>query len=200
MPATKKITPQKRTHPLWWFAAAVCTVLTLAVILGGIVVFVGYLVIHPRVPVISVLDAHLDQFQYDIAGILVTQLNIIIRSRNDNTKAHASFSDFKLTLLFENMEIARLEAGPYDVRKNDSVDFNFVATSMPVPLNPEQMEDVGIYLNQDRVIFHLTGDVRTRWRVGLLGSVKFWCHLNCQLIFRRSDGSYIPSRCTSKTK
>ncbi|KAJ8774037.1 hypothetical protein K2173_009468 [Erythroxylum novogranatense] len=196
----KKLTSQRKTNPFWWFVAAICTVISLAVILAGIIVFVGYLIIHPRVPVISVVDAHLDQFQYDIAGILVTQVNIVVRSRNDNTKAHASFSDLKLTLIFEGMEIAKLVAESYDVKKNDSLDFNYVATSTPVPLNPEQMEDVGVYLNQDRVKFELKGHVRARWRVGLLGSVKFWCHLNCQLLFRRSDGSYIPSRCTSKAK
>lgn len=149
---------------------------------------------------ISVVDAHLDHFQYDPAGILITQVNILVRSENDNMKAHASFSDFSLSLFFDAIEIARLIAGPYEVRRNSSVDFNYVATSEPIPLNPSQMDDVDAFLKRDEVRFDLKGSVRARWRVGLLGSVKFLCHLNCQLRFHQSNQSYIPSRCTSKAK
>ncbi|EEF42528.1 uncharacterized protein LOC8280127 [Ricinus communis] len=197
----KKYHDPQRTSLFWWLAAIICSVLTIAVIVAGIVVFVGYLVIHPRIPIISVLNAHLNQFQYDQAGVLVTQVNIIVRSENDNTKAHASFSDMKLTLFFDGLAIAHLVAGPYEVKKNSTVDFNYVATSDPIPLNPEQMKDVDAFLNEDEVRFDLKGNARARWRVGLLGSVKFQCHLSCQLKFYRSSGIYIPGRhCTSKAK
>ncbi|KAJ4832050.1 hypothetical protein Tsubulata_009173 [Turnera subulata] len=193
--------PPRRTHFLWWCAAVICAIITVAVIITGVVVFVGYLVMHPRIPIIRVVDAHLDRFQYDVGGVLVTQVNIVVRSENDNTKAHASFSDFGLVLVFqETMVIARLVADPYEVSKNDSVDFYFPAASQPIPLNPEQMQAVDSYLKQDRVRFDLKGSVRCRWRIGLLGSVRFWSHLNCQLLFHPSNGTYIPTPCTSKAK
>ncbi|KAJ9174993.1 hypothetical protein P3X46_013580 [Hevea brasiliensis] len=197
--APKLHTP-KGTHPLLWCLALVCSVLAVAVIIAGIVVFVGYLVYHPRIPIISVVGAHLNLFQYDLAGVLVTQVNIVVRTENDNTRAHASLSDMKLTLIFDGIEIAKLMAEAYEVRKNSSVDFNFLATSAPIPLNPQQMKDVDVFLNEDEVRFDLKGNVRARWRVGLLGSIKFQCHLNCQLSFHRSSGDYIPVRCTSKAK
>uniref|UniRef100_A0A2P2QGG0 Uncharacterized protein MANES_07G043400 n=1 Tax=Rhizophora mucronata TaxID=61149 RepID=A0A2P2QGG0_RHIMU len=128
------------------------------------------------------------------------QVNIVVRSENDNLKAHARFWDLKLTLEFEGTEIARLMADPYDVKKNSSVDFNFVATAEPLSLSPRQMQEVEIFLNEDRVRLDLKGSVKTRWRVGLFGSVNFLSHLNCQLYFHVSDGSYVPSRCTSKAK
>lgn len=162
--------------------------------------FVGYLVYHPRIPIISVVNAHLNLFQYDLAGVLVTQVNIVVRTENDNRRAHASLSDMELTLIFDGLEIAKLMAGDYEVRKNSTVDFNFVATSDPIPLNPEQMKDVDVFLNEDEVRFDLKGNVRARWRVGLLGSIKFQCHLDCRLRFHRSSGDYIPGRCTSKAK
>ncbi|XP_021625061.1 uncharacterized protein LOC110624261 [Manihot esculenta] len=190
----------KGTHPLWWCTAVICSFLAVGAIIGGVVVFVGYLLYHPRIPVISIVDAHLNLFQYDLAGVLVTQVMIIVRSENDNTRAHASLSDMKLTLIFDGLEIAKLVAEHYEVRKNSSVDFNFVATSDSIPLNPEQMKDVDVFLNEDEVRFDLKGNVRARWKVGILGSIRFRCHLECQLRFQKSSGDYIPHRCTSKAK
>ncbi|GAV90721.1 hypothetical protein CFOL_v3_34125 [Cephalotus follicularis] len=100
-----KLTSSRRrtTHPLIWCAALICTVISVAVIITGMVVFVGYLVIHPRVPVIGVVDAHLDDISYTEAGLLEIQIVIKIRAENDNEKAHASFSDTSFTLIFDGL-------------------------------------------------------------------------------------------------
>ncbi|KAJ6327648.1 hypothetical protein OIU78_014502 [Salix suchowensis] len=176
-----------RTHFLWRCVAILCSLLSIAVIIAGIVVVVVYHVIHPRVPVISVVDAHLLHFNYDGAGVLVAQINIVVRSQNDNMKAHAGFSNFNLELLFDGIRIAVLStAAPYEVRKNSSVDFNYDYTLDPIPLGPEQMEYVDAYLKEDEVRFDLKGGVRARWRVGVFGSFRFFCNLNCQLRFHPS--------------
>ncbi|KAL8141715.1 hypothetical protein V2J09_014747 [Rumex salicifolius] len=82
------------THPFIWCLAVICTVVTLAVIVAGIVVFVGYLVIRPTVPFVKVTYAHLDQFDFDQTGLLTTKLTVVINAENDNQKAYATFSDF----------------------------------------------------------------------------------------------------------
>lgn len=192
--------PPEKTHFLWWCAAVLCSLLTLAVIIAGVVIFVGYLVIHPRIPIISVVNAHLNKFRYNPAGILVTQVSIDVRSENDNTEAHASFSGQNLTLIFQGTEIAKLVAPPYEVRKNDSVVFNYLATSEPIPLSDEQRRDVDLSIAGDLIEFVLKGDSKARWRVGAVGSVKFECRLDCVLRFHGSDGAFIPSPCTSKPK
>ncbi|XP_022737090.1 uncharacterized protein LOC111289979 [Durio zibethinus] len=191
---------ERRTHPLLWCAAIICTILTIAVIIAGIVTFVGYLVIHPRVPYVSVIDAHLDQMQFDYAGILEIQVTIVIRAQNGNGKAHASFSRSGYTLSFNGEDVARLVAPPFEVSKNSSVNFNYVVQSSPIPLDPEQSEDVDMALKRDLITFDLKGSARVRWRVGRLGSTSFLCRLACQLRFHPLNGTYIPSRCTSKAK
>lgn len=183
-----------------WFAAILCTIISIAVIIAGIVVFVGYMVIHPRVPFIRVTNAHLDKFQNDATGLLDTAITIVVRAENDNTKAHASFSDTSFTLSFQGLKIARLVANPFDVKKNSSVDFNYVVESSSIPLNAEQMDQVENSMKRDRIGFDLKGSVRARWRVGLLGSVRFWGHLNCRLNFHISNSSYIHAPCSSRAK
>ncbi|XP_004300540.1 PREDICTED: uncharacterized protein LOC101301588 [Fragaria vesca subsp. vesca] len=196
----RKLTHQRGTHPLVWLAAIICTIVSIAVIIAGIVVFAGYMVIHPRVPFIKVTQAHLENLQNDPTSLLETAITIVVRAENDNTKAHASFSDLSFTLSFQGMKIARLVANPFDVRKNDSVDFNYVVESSSIPLSSGQVDQVDSSLKRDRISFDLKGNVRARWRVGLVGSVKLWGHLNCRLNFHPSNGSYIYSPCRSRAK
>ncbi|XVE65426.1 hypothetical protein DITRI_Ditri07aG0179400 [Diplodiscus trichospermus] len=191
---------ERRTHPLVWCAAIICTILTLAVIIAGIVTFIGYLVIHPRVPYISVIDAHLDRILVDYAGVLEIQVTIVIRAQNGNEKAHASFSDSDFILGLNGEDVAHLVAPPFEVSKKKWVDFNYVVQSSPIPLGPEEAEDVDVALKRDLITFDLKGSARVRWRVGRLGSVRFFCRLSCQLSFHPLNGTYIPSRCTSKAK
>ncbi|XP_062147098.1 NDR1/HIN1-like protein 12 [Alnus glutinosa] len=192
--------PRKPTNPLIWAAAIICAVIAVVVIVVGIVVFVGYMAIHPRVPFISVTFAHLDTIQYNQAGQLETQVTVVLTAENDNAKAHSSFSDTSFILSFQGLQIAKLVAEPFDVRKNSSTHFNYVVQSSQIPLDPTRMEEVDLSLKQDQITFDLKGSSRARWRVGLVGSVKFVCHLNCQLRFRPSNGTYIRSRCSSKSK
>ncbi|KAB2031447.1 hypothetical protein ERO13_D05G290066v2 [Gossypium hirsutum] len=115
-PKTKFSTHRERaTNPLVWCAAIICTILTVAVIIAGIATFIGYLVIHPRVPYVSVMDAHLDHIQIDYAGILEIQVTILIRAQNGNEKAHASFSDSSYSLSLNGEVVAQLVAPPFEV-------------------------------------------------------------------------------------
>ncbi|KAK4744883.1 hypothetical protein SAY87_011195 [Trapa incisa] len=188
----------RRTHPIIWCAAIICAVLAVAVIITGIAVCVGYIIIHPRIPSISVLSATLDTFRYNEAGLLVTQITMDIRARNDNRKAHASFQDTSMLLVFGGMEVARLVAPPFEVERNGTTDLHYVVESRAIPLEQEQMELASLSLRRDEVLFVLRGRFRAQWRVGLLGSVKFWCYLNCRLRFRLNGTFTNTNRCSSR--
>ncbi|XP_022731588.1 uncharacterized protein LOC111286066 [Durio zibethinus] len=203
MPSNPKFSSgndERRTHRLLWCAAIICTILTLAVIIAGIITFLGYVVIHPRVPYVSVINARLDRIQLDYAGVLEIQVTVVIRAQNGNEKSHASFSHSGYILSLNGEDVAKLIAPPFEVSKNSSVDFNYDVQSLPIPLDPEQAEDVEVALKTDLVTFDLKGSTRVRWRVGPLGSIRFLCRLNCKLRFHPLNRTYIPSRCTSKAK
>ncbi|KAL2333933.1 hypothetical protein Fmac_015146 [Flemingia macrophylla] len=89
---------------------------------------------------------------------------------------------------------------PFEVPKNSSKDLNYVVQSSSIPLSPDQMELVDDAWKKNEIQFDFKGAARTQWRVGPLGSVKFLCRLDCDLKFRPLNGTYIPSRCTSKSK
>ncbi|KAK6938371.1 WD40-like beta propeller [Dillenia turbinata] len=162
----------RKTHPCIWLVAIICAILTVAVIVTGVVVFVGYIVVRPKVPFISVTSSHLDKIYYTQAGELSTQITIVTRAENDNAQAHASFSDIAFTLRFDGIVVAHLVNDPFDVKKNRSVDFNYVVESSPIPLNEEAMALVDKSLKQNLIAYGLKGSARARWKVGFLVSVR----------------------------
>lgn len=191
--------PERRTNPLIWCAAIICTILTVAVIITGMVVFIGYMVIRPKVPQMSVASANLDRFSYDMASVLTLRVSIIIKAENDNSRAHASFYETSYTLSFHGVKVAYLNADPFDVPANSSKYLYYPVESSSIPLTPEEGEVAELFLRRNQVVFDIRGNTRTRWRVGLLGSVKFWLHLNCQLKFPL-NGTTIYPRCSTKSK
>ncbi|KAL3818364.1 hypothetical protein ACJIZ3_004269 [Penstemon smallii] len=191
--------PRNHTNPLIWCAAIICAILSVIVIVAGIVVFLGYLIIKPKVPQISVTSAQLDTLYFDQTSLLTVQVTILIRAENDNSKARASFYDTSFALSFRGQRIAYLVAEPFGVSANNTVEFNYVSQSTPIPLNPEDAEAVSLSLRRNVIDFELKGTTRTRWRVGLIGSVKFWLHLHCQLMLPVDSTRIFPG-CSSRSK
>ncbi|CAI9772293.1 unnamed protein product [Fraxinus pennsylvanica] len=191
--------PQKCTNPIIWFMAIICAILAVAVIIAGIVVFVGYLVIRPKEPQIRVASAQLDTLYFDQTSSLTVQVSVVIKAENDNAKVHSSFQDMSLLLSFLGLKMAYLVAEPFDVKANSSVQFNYVPQSSPIPLNPDDAEGVSRSLRQGIITFDLKGKAKTRRRVGPIGSVKNWLHLECQLHLP-TNGTRIFPRCSSRSK
>ncbi|XP_019182312.1 PREDICTED: NDR1/HIN1-like protein 12 [Ipomoea nil] len=191
--------PERRTNPLIWCAALICTILTIAVIITGFAVFVGYLVLRPKVPQMSVRSARLESIDYDMAGILAVKVSVVITAQNDNARAHASFYKTSYALSFGGVKVAYLNAEPFDVPKNSSRDLYYLVESTPIPLSPEQGETVEAALRRSQVAFDLKGTSRTRWRIWRLGSVKFWLHLDCHLKLPLDRTTLYP-KCTTKSR
>ncbi|KAK7252581.1 hypothetical protein RIF29_36631 [Crotalaria pallida] len=149
------------THPLIWLLAFICIIIAIAVIVAGILVFAGYLVIHPRIPVISISNAHLDLIRNDYAGLLQTQITILVMAQNGNAKAHATFSHISFNLSYQTQPIAMLVADPFEVPKNSSQYLNYVVQSSSIPLTPDQMGDVDYSWKKNVIGFDLKGSART---------------------------------------
>ncbi|XP_031124410.1 NDR1/HIN1-like protein 12 [Ipomoea triloba] len=191
--------PERRTNPLIWCAAIICTLLTLAVIFTGIAVFIGYMVVKPKVPQMSIASAQLERISYDMASVLTVKAAIVIKAENGNAKAHSSFYHTHYTLSFHGVKVAYLIANDFDVPKNSSLDLYYPVESTPIPLTPEQADTAESALRQRHVVFDIQGETGTRWRVWLLGSVKFRLHLDCQLKLP-INGTIIYPNCSTRSR
>lgn len=199
MPKPPVLGRQRRTNPFVWCFAIICSLIATTIIIAGIVVFSGYLVIRPKMPLLSVRASRLDQILYNQAGVLSVRLTILIRAENHNQKAHASFYETKLLLGYHGLNIAQLVADPFDVGKNETTELNYVVQSSSIPLPPEERYLTQQALNKGKMmLFFLKGSSRTMWRVGPLGSVKFWLHMDCE-IFLPINGSVVNPHCSTKS-
>ncbi|KAH0733997.1 hypothetical protein KY285_009704 [Solanum tuberosum] len=191
--------PERRTNPLIWCVALLCTFITLAVIITGIIVFIGFIIVRPKVPQMSVTSANIDTFAYDMSNLLSIKVSIVINAENDNVKAHATFYETIYTLYFHDVKVAYLRADPFDVPKNSSIPLYYPVESTSIALTPQEGANAEVALNQRLVGLDLKGSSRTRWRLGVVGSVKFWLHLNCKLKLPL-DGSTIYPKCSTKSR
>ncbi|RAL53173.1 hypothetical protein DM860_006845 [Cuscuta australis] len=190
--------PERRTNPLVWCFALVCSFITVAVIVTGIVIFIAYMVVKPRVPQMSVARAHLERISYDAASVLTLKAAIVIRAENHNARAHSSFYGTRYLLSFRGVKVAYLRAGSFDVPKNSSVELFYPVESTPIPLTPDQADSVEAALRQKHVVLEIEGETGTRWRVGLVGSVKFRQHLYCHLKLP-INGTTVYPNCSTKS-
>ncbi|KAG8382034.1 hypothetical protein BUALT_Bualt05G0034600 [Buddleja alternifolia] len=196
--------PRDHTNPLIWCFAIICAVLAVAIIISGAALFIGYMVIKPKVPVISVTSAQLNNIYFDQVDLLTVQVTVVVRADNGNAKARASFYDTTFALSFRSETIAYLGGHPFELSANRSVEFNYVTQSTSIPLNPDEAEDVSLALRgrererEREISFELKGRTRSRWRVWLIGSLKSWLNLNCQLRLP-VDGTRVYPRCSSKS-
>lgn len=191
--------PNQTTHPLIWCVSIVCAILTVLVIIGGIVVFIGYATLRPKVPQVSVERAQMDTIYFDQSNLMMLQATIVIKADNDNIRAHASFYDMAYSLSFRNQKIAILKADPFDVKPNHSLELNFVAQSHSIPLNQEEADAINLSLEQSVVDLDLRGMSRTRWKLWLIGSVKYALHLDCKLLLPINHTTiHHPPACTSR--
>ncbi|KAL8209979.1 hypothetical protein R6Q57_006711 [Mikania cordata] len=182
MPKPPILGQQRRTNPLIWCSAFICAIIATIVIVTGIIIFVGYLAIRPKVPLLYVHAARLDRTLYNQAGILSVRLTIIMKAENHNKKAHVSYYNTKLTLGYHGLTIAHLVADPFDLQKNTSQELNYVVESSPIPLDPPEQYLTEQSLGKTKTMpFFLKGTSRTRWRVRPIGSVKFWLHIKCHI-------------------
>ncbi|XP_024985096.1 uncharacterized protein LOC112520774 [Cynara cardunculus var. scolymus] len=199
MPKPPVLGRQRRTNPFVWCFAIICSLIATTVIVAGIIVFSGYLVIRPKMPLLCVHASRLDQILYSQAGVLSVRLTILIRAENHNQKAHATFYETKLLLGYHGLNIAQLVADPFDVGKNATTELNYVVQSSSIPLPPEERYLTQQSLNKGKMmLFFLKGSSRTMWRVGPLGSLKFWLNMNCE-IFLPINGSVVYPHCSTKS-
>nr|XP_043631024.1 NDR1/HIN1-like protein 12 [Erigeron canadensis] len=190
---------QHKTNSLIWLLAFICAFIATLIIVAGIIVFVGYLAIRPKVPRLYVHSARLDNFIYSQAGVLAVRLTLIVKAENHNMKAHVSFYDTRLILGYHGLSIAELVADPFEVKKNSTMELSYVVESSPIPLEKEEQYLTEQSLARNKMMpFFVKGTSRVRWRVGPLGSVKFWVHIKCYL-YLPINASVVYPHCSTKS-
>ncbi|OMO81607.1 hypothetical protein COLO4_23490 [Corchorus olitorius] len=76
----------RRTKPITWFAAAFCIIFWLAIIIGGLIVLVVYLVFRPRSPRFDVTSVTFNAAYLDMGYLLNADVQVLANFTNPNKK------------------------------------------------------------------------------------------------------------------
>jgi hypothetical protein len=176
--------PERTRRWAWRAVIVLCTVLAIAVIVAGAVVFSVFLLYKPRMPALVVSGARLRDLQYGQDGaIAYLQASITILAENNNSKADASFSSVDLALGFHGADVALLRADPFVVARRSALPLRYNVQSAGLALDPAGMQAMDEALRAGVVPLDLFGKARTRWKVGVFVNLKFWTRINCRLRF-----------------
>lgn len=196
---TRRTLAHRRTSPLVWFAAILCAILAVLVIVAGVVVLSIYLTYRPKTPHIRVGSTHLDGLGYDRSGLLQVLLTIDMEAVNENAKTVAAFSDANFWLEFSRTPLAALRAAAFVVGENGTLPLHYLVASARAPLDMVGMEKMETSLKGGQVEFGLRGQARTRWSVGVFLSMRSWTRLDCKLRYFYPNGSSTGLDCSSKS-
>ncbi|URD79629.1 harpin-induced protein 1 domain containing protein [Musa troglodytarum] len=187
------------THPVAWFAAAFCTLLWVAIILGGLAVLVVYLVFRPRNPRLEISSVTLNGAYVDAAGTLNADLTILANFSNPNEKAYVSFGYMQLDLYYRGTMIATQAVEPFEEGRGESVLRTVHMISSQVPLPGKAADALRAGAAGEGLSMEVVGSFRTRLDLGSWLHYTYWLHGRCRFfVGAPPNGSLRSSRCTTK--
>ncbi|XP_062178961.1 NDR1/HIN1-like protein 1 [Phragmites australis] len=191
----------RRSSGVVWAMVILCTLLAIGVIVTGATVFAVYLLYKPKMPYLLVSDARLVALEYDGTGTIQNLvLSLTIQAENTNSKANASFSRVDLAVGFRGAEVAVLRARPFSVARRSSVPLRYQVVSAGRPLSPDGMRYMDGALKAGVVPLDLFGKARTKWKVGIFVSLRFWTRISCRfLFFFPGNSTAMPIDCRSRS-
>lgn len=121
-------------------------------------------------------------------------ISIEVHSTDANTKKVHAEAYYGIS--YEGQPIIDLGIGEFEAEKEKPMVLSFLSPVM-VNLNPPQRQVMEFQIKRNLIKFEIRGASKTWWQFGLLRVVKMKSSLGCELKFTPSNGSYVPSPCTS---
>lgn len=192
--------PPPSTNIFIWLCAIGCSIFAILVILTGIIVLLGFLIYHPRLPSFTVKDATLTTLQLDKSFVLTSQTTILLHIENPNSKVAVDYESVMFQLQFAKHEISNLTFPPFSQKPKNSTEWLFVMTANKVQLEAIEGEDMSYSIQKDDVAYDFVGSVKTKAKIGTITSIKYWLHITCRMEFTPpplGNGTLVTSQCKS---
>lgn len=193
------------TPPAMWLAAALCALLWLAVILGGLAVLIVYLVFRPRNPRLEIVSATLNGAYLDVGPRLNADLTLLVNISNPNAKVHVSLSYLQLDLYFDGVMLATQGVEPLEESSGEAVIRSVHMVVSEVALGAETAEKwreeaqgSGTATGKG-VGMQVVGRFRSRSLLSGWMRYSYWLHRRCNILVGGPPvGTLIASSCASK--
>lgn len=198
-PSSLRLTTQRKTRPIAWLIAAICTLFWIIVIVAGLAVLIIYLVYRPRLPKFDISSANLNAAYLDMGYLLNADLTILGNFTNPNKKVNVDFSYVTMDLYYESSLIATRYVEPFTAIRGQSIfeDIHMVTSQVRLPL--AQSQDLTRQMNNGRVNFDVRGLFRARSKLGGVLRYSYWLYSHCTItVAGPPTGALIGKKCTTK--
>eukprot|EP01018_Ginkgo_biloba_P039031 Gb_40502 [translate_table: standard] len=193
--------PPPRTNIMIWCCAIGCSIFAVLVILAGLIVLIGYLAFHPRLPGFYVSNASLNSLLIDSNFLLSSDMTIYLTAHNPNTKIHLYYEYLKFDLLFDKQIMSTVIGTPFLQTTKNTTGMLFRMVTSAERLEPNMGVDVTAAIQKNLIMYDFQGTVRTKAMFGRIKSVKYWLHTKCHLEFSPppiGNGTLLSHKCTSR--
>jgi len=191
--------PPPHTNFFIWVCAIGCSIFAILVILTGLIVLLGFLIFHPRLPSFTVKEATLNSLLLNTAFVLSSDATILLHIHNPNGKVAVDYEYLKFELQYERRALSNLTFAPFSQLPKNTTDWLFVMAARGVQLQAREGEDLSYNIQTNSIPYDFVGTVRTKAKFKSITSIKYWLHIRCTLEFLPplSNGTLVSSSCNS---
>lgn len=192
-----RVPGSRKTKPLAWLIAALCTLFWIIVIVGGLAILIIYLIFRPHLPKFDISSATLNAAYLDM-GKLNADFTILGNFTNPNKKVNVDFHYVVLDLYQNQALLARRYLDPFTTMKRHSrfVDIHMIVSQVPLTLHHSQ--DLRRQMANGRAMFDVKGVIRARSNLGFL-RYSYWLYSHCTItVTGPPTGVMIAKTCTTK--
>ncbi|KAL9319957.1 hypothetical protein ACSQ67_011796 [Phaseolus vulgaris] len=180
LPPPLRRPPFQRTNPIIWFAAGLCLIFSLVLILFGVATLIIFLGIKPRNPTFDIPNANLNSVYFDSPEYLNGDFTLLANITNPNRKIDVRFESLDVELFFSDRIISTQSIQPFTQRRRESrlESLHFISSLVFLP------KDLGVNLKGqvqgNKVKYNVRGTFKVRVTVGLF-HLSYWLHSRCQI-------------------
>ncbi|XP_054797493.1 uncharacterized protein At1g08160-like [Prosopis cineraria] len=179
-PTTLRHPRVRRTNPVVWFAAVLCLIFSVILIVFGIATLIIFLTVKPRNPIFDIPNASLKVVYFDSPQYLNGDFVLLANFTNPNRKIDVRFESGDIELFFADRVISSQAIQPFTQRRRQTrlQPIHFISSLVFLP------EDLGIKLQRqvqsNRVNCNVRATFKVRAIVGFI-HLSFRIHSTCQI-------------------
>ncbi|PAN35980.1 hypothetical protein PAHAL_6G248500 [Panicum hallii] len=190
--------PRDRTSPAMWFAAIVCFVFSIILIVAGVVILIVFLAVKPRAPSFDTANASLNSVYIDSPAYFNGDMTLVANFSNPNQKIDVVFRSATVELFFRDRPMAVQVLPPFAQRRGQFQVVNLHMVSSRVLLPPEVAMELVNQVRSNRVVYTIRGAFKVEARFWF-SHYSYWMNTICELELTAPPcGVLVARRCRTK--
>ncbi|KAI9093986.1 hypothetical protein K1719_026984 [Acacia pycnantha] len=168
---------------------AICSCITIFLLLAGITLLVLWLVYRPHKPRFTVIGAAFYGFNATAPPFLTTTLQFTIHIRNRNRRVSIYYDRLSAFVAYRNQAItAPIMLPPLHQDRHSAVSVSPMIGGSPLPVSAEVVNGLAAEESYGVVGVRLVVQGRVRWKAGAIRTAHYGMYVKCDLLIGLKKG------------